>query len=150
MIEDLRDGWLWYHNPYQFLDQALQERGLTFPLRLPVMGQTLVTGEPALIGEMMQSKSLIGGRGITVLRSILGEQSMITLTGPAHRERRRLIYPFLHGQAIRRYDNLIIELSQVALDCLPPGQPFSVYELVRSITLKSMIRVIFGSLSAAE
>src|SRR5579871_4872490 len=41
----IRDGYRWLVDPYAFLDQALQRDGLTFRVRLPVLGNVLMTGD---------------------------------------------------------------------------------------------------------
>ena len=114
MIDDLRDGWTWYHNPYQFLDQALQERGLTFPLRLPVLGETLVTGEPALIGEMPLDAGL-GAYRRARRRAFAGKWAVERLIGYA------MLLPGFFDRAVERLERrgLSHTLIGVTGDYLP-------------------------------
>lgn len=150
MIATLKNGWRWYSQPYQFLDEALRREALTFRLNLPLLGPALITGEPSLIQEIVANKDLQGGKGISTLRTILGNRSLIMLDGPEHLERRRLIASFLRGDRLAAYDTLTRTISLEEAGKLAFGQPFSVYHLSRKIALKVIIQVIFGRLPEAE
>jgi unspecific monooxygenase len=150
MIATLKNGWRWYSQPYQFLDEALRREALTFRLSLPLLGPALLTGEPRLIQEIVANKDLQGGKGISALRTILGNRSLIMLDGSEHLERRRLIASFLRGDRLAAYDSLTRTISLEEIGKLACEQPFSVYHLSRKIALKVIIRVIFGRLPEAE
>ena len=89
----LRNGYRWLAHPYSFLDAQKRRHGLSFQLDLPVLGRSLVTGDPALVREIATHPDLDSGRGIVALRAVLGDRSLITLDGREHRERRRMLAP---------------------------------------------------------
>src|SRR5947207_2019926 len=95
-----RDGYQWLVNPYRFLDEALHQHGLTFRLRLPVLGHVLMTGDPALIGEIVHHPALDAGKAMSALRAILGERSLIMLDGEIHRARHRLVAAMFRGDTL--------------------------------------------------
>src|SRR5262245_32104498 len=92
-----RDSLLWLQDPYRYLDDALSQRGLTFRAGLPVLGDCLFTGEPALVAGIEQDRSLIGGRGTTALVPVVGRDSMIVLEGAKHEKHRRIFVPHFFG-----------------------------------------------------
>src|SRR5262249_4369712 len=97
----LRDGARWLRDPYRFLDEAQQRSGLTFRVRLPVLGDILMTGDPDLVVEIIQHKDLDAGRSIVpAMESILGSRSVIMLEGNAHPARHRLIASLFRGEAL--------------------------------------------------
>jgi cytochrome P450 len=145
----LLDGYRWLVDPYALLDRALARHGLTFRIRLPVLGKVLMTGDPALIGEIVHHPGLEGGKAIAALRAILGSRSLIMLDGEAHAARRRLIAPAFRGDGLAAYDALTIRATQGVFASVPIGRTFSVYEVLRRIGLKAMVAAMFGDGSVA-
>src|SRR5215470_2452050 len=87
----------WFRDPYAFLDAAQSRHGLTFRVALPGMGNSLVTGDAQLIQEIIANKYLIGGKGINIMRSLFGGESLMMLHGETHRTHRRSLHgPFQH------------------------------------------------------
>ena len=143
------DAWRWLTDPYGWLDRAVARRGLTFRARLPTHGEPLVTGDPELIREIVRCPDLDGGHGVAALREAFGGESLISLDGDAHRERRRLVAPWLREPRLERHDGLTAEAVRDAVAELPDA-PFSAYELVRKISLRVIVPVVLGALPDAE
>jgi cytochrome P450 len=148
LIRYIRDGYRWLVNPYGFLDEALRQRGLTFSVRLPVLGDVLMTGDPRRIAEIMHHKDLDGGKSVTGLRSILGGRSLIMLEGESHAARRRLVAPLFRGDGLAAYDELTVRATREVLGDLPRGRTFSLYPVLRRIGLRAMSAAMFGEGSA--
>src|SRR5262245_15947009 len=102
-IRYMLDGYRWLVNPYGLLDRALARHGLTFRIRLPVLGDVLMTGDEKLIDEIVHHKDLDGGKAVSALRAIFGGRSLIMLEGEAHAARRRLIAPSFCGEGLAAY-----------------------------------------------
>jgi cytochrome P450 family 110 len=134
----------WLSDPYTFLDQARERHGLTFWMELAVAGRALVTGDPALIREMTGHPDLDAGRGIAALREALGDRSLITLDGEDHAARRRIVAP-LFGREIERLDELTVRVTAEALRDILPGRELSIYDLARRISLRVIVRLLFGA-----
>jgi cytochrome P450 len=143
-IRYLYDGYRWLVDPYGLLDDALRRHGLTFRIRLPVLGDVLMTGDTRLLADIAQHKDLDGGKAVTALRAILGERSLIMLEGEAHAARRRLIAPLLRGEVLLAYDALTVRLTRQVLADLPNGRTFSMYQVLQRIALKVMVAAMFG------
>jgi cytochrome P450 len=143
-IRYIRDGYRWLVDPYGLLDEALERHGLTFRIRLPVLGDVLMTGDDRLIADIVHHKDLDGGKAVTALRAIFGGRSLIMLEGEAHTARRRLIAPSFSGEGPAAYDALTVRLTQEVLHQLPLGRTFRVYDVLRRIGLKTMVAAMFG------
>ena len=146
----LVNGYRWLAHPYAFLDAQRRRHGLTFQLDLPILGRSLVTGDPALVREIALHPDLDSGRGIVALRAILGDRSLITLDGPEHRERRRLLAPAFSARVLERYDAITVEKAHAVIRELGQGKPFSFYEAARRISLSAIVRFVFGEKDATE
>lgn len=138
-----RAGLAWLKNPYAVLDQARHRHGLTFWLDLAFAGRAFVTGDPALVREITNHPDLDAGRGIAALKKIMGDRSLITLDGEDHAARRRIVAP-LFGREIERLDEMTTRTTAEALNEIRPGSEFSIYDLARRISLRAIVRLIFG------
>lgn len=140
----LRNGVRWLVDPYRLLDEYARRYGLTFRIRLPVLGDVLMTGDPELIAGIAHHQQLDGGKAVTALRAIFGGRSLIMLEGAAHVARRRLIAPSFCGDALPPYDALTVRVTRAMLVGLPRGATFSMYAVLRRIALKVMVAAMFG------
>lgn len=139
----------WLKNPYAVLDHARQRHGLTFWLDLALLGRVFVTGDPGLIREMTNHPDLDAGRGIAALKEVMGDRSLITLDGEDHAARRRIVAP-LFGREIERLDAVTVETTVAALREIPSGSEFSLYDLARRISLRAIVRLIFGAAATLD
>ncbi|HEX6864395.1 MAG TPA: cytochrome P450, partial [Thermoanaerobaculia bacterium] len=139
----------WLRDPYAFLDEAREQRGLTFWMDLALAGRVLVTGDPEVVREIVAHPDLDAGQGIAALRAIMGDRSLITLDGEDHAARRRLVGP-LFRRDLEALDGITIAATREALEEIVPGQTFSVYDLARRISLRAIVRLLFGETSREE
>ncbi|MDR9403746.1 MAG: cytochrome P450, partial [Halothece sp. Uz-M2-17] len=84
------------------------------------------------------------GKITHVFRPFTGDKSLIMLNGKDHLRQRKLLIPPLHGKRMHFYQNVICELTEEVLPTLPKNQPFSSRKLMAQITLKVILRVVFG------
>ena len=143
-IRYLCDARRWLVDPYGLLDDALARRGLTFRIRLPVLGEVLMTGDPRLTAEIARHKDLDGGIGVAALGALLGRRSLIVLKGEAHAARHRLIAPLFRGESLQDYDELTVRRTREAFERLPTGRTFSLYDVLRGVGLRILVAAMFG------
>lgn len=145
----LRDSVRWLRDPYGFLDEARERRGLTFWMDLALAGRVLVTGDPEVVREIVAHPDLDAGQGIAALREIMGDRSLITLDGEDHAARRRLVGP-LFRRDLEALDGITIAAAREALGEIAPGEVFAVYDLARRISLRAIVRLLFGEMSRED
>jgi cytochrome P450 len=137
----LRSSWRWLAAPYAALDEERARRGRTFWMDLALVGRALVTGDPALVREIASRTDLEAGSGISALRGVLGDRSLITLDGEDHAARRRLVGP-LFRRNLETLDAATLEATEDALREIPVGVTFSAYGFARRISLRAIVRFL--------
>lgn len=150
MFKQLRTGLNWLRSPWALLEQHLQRGELSFMLDLPILGPSLITGDPAHIAQIVRDKNLIGGRGTQALRPVVGEHSLIVLEGRAHETRRNALLPYFFTGDMAAYDGITQKWVSRVLAQQPLSTPFSGMALVARITLNSIIEILFGPLPPAQ
>lgn len=145
----LRTSWRWLASPYAALEAERARRGPTFWMDLALVGRALVTGDPALVREIASRHDLEAGRGISALRGVLGDRSLITLDGEDHAARRRLVAPFFRN-GLEALDEATIEATLEALRDIPAGATFTVYDFARRISLRAIVRFLLPGSPAEE
>ncbi len=138
----LRTGARWLKDPWAVLRDMRDRHGPTFRLELPILGEALFTGDPALVREIARHDDLDAGRGIRALRAVLGDRSLITLDGDAHRARQRIVHPPLHDD-LERWDAVTDASAARVLSDLPNG-PLSAYELALTISRRCIVTALVG------
>lgn len=124
---------------------ALAKRhGPTFTLNLPIFGETVVVGDPALVKELFTAKpDLIARAG--VLGEMFGPGSTFSLDGAEHRERRKLLVPPFHGKRMAGYEAIVEEEVMREIASWPEGQEFETMPSMMRITLNAILRTVFGA-----
>lgn len=104
-------------------------------------------GNPKAIQEIFATspdRFQTGGGG-KVLQLLLGEQSVVLLDGDRHQRQRKLLMPPFHGDRLRAYGQLICDTTQqVTAAQWQLGQPFPVRLTMQEITLRVILKAVFG------
>ncbi|MBV5261661.1 cytochrome P450 [Synechococcus moorigangaii CMS01] len=79
-----------------------------------------------------------------IIEPLVGQQSLVSLSGDRHRQERKLIMPAFHGARMHHYGALITQIIQDELSQLTPGQTFQMQDVTQKITLRTIIEVVFG------
>jgi cytochrome P450 len=61
-----------------------------------------------------------------------------------HLRQRRLLLPPFHGERMHAYGHAMLDLADESVDSWPIGKPFSVHRKLQAITLRVILRTIFG------
>ncbi|MCV7347786.1 cytochrome P450 [Mycolicibacterium rhodesiae] len=78
------------------------------------------------------------------IEPVVGKNSLILLSGEAHRRARSVLAPPFRNELMRDYVDLIAESTEREIAALRPGDHLQVGRTARSITLDVVIRVVFG------
>jgi cytochrome P450 len=126
--------------------RRLQRRyGDAYMLRLPVIGRTVVVSQPELVKAVFTAKTTVLHGGKNPLGGLLGPGSLFSMDEDRHlQERRRLLPPF-HGDRMRSYDRLIEEETLRAMQSWPEGEEFPSIRTFNRITLRVILRAVFGA-----
>ncbi|HEY2652308.1 MAG TPA: cytochrome P450 [Solirubrobacteraceae bacterium] len=101
---------------------------------------------PAHVKELFQgsNEQLHAGEANALLGPILGERSVLLLDGAEHLRHRKLLLPTFHGTRMRVWAETMRDAADLEIDSWPVGEQFSLFTSMQSLTLRVIIRVVFG------
>jgi cytochrome P450 len=102
--------------------------------------------EPELVKELFRgsSEQLHAGEANALLGPILGERSVLLLDGPEHLRHRRLMLPPFHGARMLVHEQAMRDAADLEIDAWPVGEPFALLGSMQSLTLRVILRAVFG------
>lgn len=96
--------------------------------------------------EMFDSGRGNGG----VLSFLLGQNSLVLLDGLAHQRQRKLLMPPFHGEKLKTYGDLIVDISEKVSSEWQPGRSIRVRHYTQEITLRVILAAVFGISAGAR
>jgi cytochrome P450 family 110 len=139
----------WVTKPFSFMRACSQQYGDCFTVRLsqrfgpivffshPEALQVILTNDDAKLFEAP------GGLN-AILEPITGTESVFGLSGERHRRARQLLMPSFHGERMRSYAELIRNIADQVMSEYELGQPFSARKPMQTISLRVILRAVFG------
>jgi cytochrome P450 len=125
---------------------ALSRRyGGAFTVNFPIFGQTVVVGDPILVKDLFSTGIDLLGRPKHTFGEIIGPGSTWGLDGEEFLQRRRLLAPPLHGKRMKTYEHIIEEEVMREIANWPEGREFETLPPMRRITLRAILRAVFGA-----
>ena len=142
----LTDAVAFQRRPVDTLAQRRRTGGPLFPLTSVVAGRMLVVGAPELAHEVLLAPpgTYLAGAANRRILPVLPENSVLTLDGEPHRQRRRELAPLFHGDALEAIAPVIRELAKREVERWPLGRPFAVLPRMRWLALSVAVRLILG------
>lgn len=127
---------------------ACQRRyGSVFTLRVALLGTMVYLADPADIKTVFAGDPSVfhAGEANKILRGLLGDSSLLVIDDEVHRERRRLMLPPFHRDAVARQAELMAEIAADNIARWPVGQSFAVAPKMSEITLEVILRTVIGA-----
>ena len=84
------------------------------------------------------------------IEPVVGQNSLILLSGETHRRTRSILMPAFRGDRVRSYVDLIADATNDEITALQPGDQLMVRDAAQAITLDVVIRVVFGVTDGAR
>ena len=102
--------------------------------------------EPELVKEVFlgSGEQLHAGEANALLGPILGERSVLLLDGAEHLRQRRLMLPPFHGARMLVHEQAMRDAADVEIESWPVGEPFALLGSMQSLTLRVILRAVFG------
>jgi len=139
----------WIAMPFSFMRRCRHRYGDRFTITLskrigpivffsnPEALQVILTGDDS---ELLDAPGELNA----VVEPLLGKQSVIGLSGDRHRRMRQLLLPSFHGERMRSYGQLIRDITEEVIGEQATGLPFSVRKAMQKISLRVILRAVFG------
>jgi cytochrome P450 len=106
-----------------------------------------------VVSDPVEAKRVLGGDRTTLragdansgpLRRLVGLQSLLLLDEDRHLLRRKLMLPPFHGERMRVYGTLMEEIADGEIDRWPIGRELPLHPSMQRITLRVILRAVFG------
>lgn len=107
----------------------------------------IIAGHPDYIREIFErdgQELSSPGTFNALLQPLLGDQSVLLLSGDHHRRRRKLLMPPFHGKALQSYGTTIQAIAQEVLHQFQPGQKIIARNAAQTLTLRVIMETVFG------
>lgn len=139
----------WVADPLGYLEDNFQRYGDLFVGKvMPDRSVSLIfVNHPEALQQILTHDTRefsAPGEVNEILKSLLGENSVILLGGDAHRRRRQLIMPPFHGERLKAYGDLIVKITHTIIDQLPLEQPFAARDAMQQISMRVILQAVFG------
>jgi cytochrome P450 len=132
-------------DPEGFFEGCVARRGDPFLVRLPGLGEALVTGHPDGAREIFSAPpETFEPVRPNPVEPLLGRHSLILLAGERHRRERKLMTPPFHGERMRAYGAIIRDRALAEARTFRAGETVVLGRAMRSITLDVILRAVLG------
>ena len=134
-------------DPYGWMSARRERYGDVFSSHFPFYGRVVYLAEPELAKGLLTGDPSLWHSGeatATVLEPVLGRHSVLTLDEDAHLAQRRLLLPPFHGERVRRYGELMAELTAREVDRWATGEEIEMRSRMQEVTLEVILRTVFG------
>ncbi|MEH2364128.1 cytochrome P450 [Nostoc sp.] len=133
--------------PVKYVDDFAKIYGDTFTIRSSRSDNHLVYfSQPQALEQIFTADSSyfeVGNANIG-LKFLLGDRSFMLSDGDRHQRQRQLLAPPFHGERMRAYGQDIREITRQVSNEWQIGKPFNIRESMQEITLRAILRVVFG------
>jgi cytochrome P450 len=132
--------------PLAYLERCRKRYGKRFTIRLPLTPAFVMLSDPDEVKQVFTAPPdvLQPGHGARVLEPVVGSNSVILLDEAAHMEQRKLMLPAFHGERMERLTGLMEEVAAAEVADLPRGAPVALHPRMQDLTLKIILRAVFG------
>jgi cytochrome P450 family 135 len=139
----------WALRPLPFMTGARRRYGDTFTLRIRRGRPWVFLSDPEDVGRVLTiTPELVragAGEANALLGPLLGPRSVMLLDEPEHMTHRRFLLPSFHGERMRGYGEMMVEVARAEIARWPVGEPFALWPRMQAISNEVVMRATFGS-----
>lgn len=131
-------------DPFALLRARQKRYGDLFSLSLLGLPELLICSEAETIKQLVTGSYDQVERFSGSVELFLGPRSLVHLNDDVHRSRRKLMNPLFNIDSVRVYGPTMLEITDRTLSTLRPGQKLRLLAKMQDITLRVIMRCIFG------
>ena len=141
----------WIYQPLQLMEASAKAQGDCFTLWLTNKQPMVFLSNPQAVQQLFTAPlEQLDARGSAqILQPLLGDNSLLLLSGETHQRQRKLLTPPFHGERMKAYGDIITNITTEVTSTWKLGQPLSVRDSMQEIALRVILQAVFG-LSAGE
>ncbi|MUG98436.1 cytochrome P450 [Scytonema sp. UIC 10036] len=135
----------WILSPMGQMEACAKRYGDIFTLNL--MRPVVFVSNPQALQQILTSDTKefeAPSDWNTVFEPMLGKNSVITLSGEAHRRQRQLLMPPFHGDRMKVYGQVMSQVTEEVMSQWQIDKPFSVRNAMQAIALRVIMQAVFG------
>ncbi len=131
----------------RFLTACQRRYGSVFTLHVAGFGHMVYLSDPAAIKTVFAGNPSVfhAGEANSMLAGLLGDSSLLLIDDDVHRDRRRLMSPPFHRDAVARQAGPIAEIAAANIAGWPMAKAFAVAPKMSEITLEVILRTVIGA-----
>lgn len=132
--------------PTAYMEDNVQRYGHVFKIGGDSSPPLVYVGDPNLVREifLLDGNNSTTGNSNGVLRSMVGDRSLLLLDGASHRQQRKLLMPCFHGDYLRAYREIICDMTRKVSTHWQAGQSIVARPPMQELTLGVMLKAVFG------
>ncbi len=135
----------WLSNPLELMEKSAAQFGGMFTLRWAGLKTVVIVSDPDAMQIMLTSPDLTApGEANAIARPLVGDRSVLLLSGAQHQRRRKLLMPPFHGDRLVSYGETITKIAEKVAAQIQPQQSFNVRATMQEMTLQVILQVVFG------
>ncbi|BBX98287.1 cytochrome P450 [Mycobacterium lacus] len=136
----------------RFVAACRRRYGSVFTLRIASIGTLVYLADPAHIKTVFAGDPSVfhAGEANSMLRGMLGEGSLLLIDDDVHRDRRRLMLPPFHRDAVTHQAEVMAGIAAANIAAWPVGKTFPVAPKMSEITLEVILRTVIGAADPAR
>lgn len=138
----------WIARPFDFMEACAQNYGDLFTVPLGKnLGPVVFVSNPQALQKILSPDAKqveAPGEANELFEPLLGQHSVIGVSGDRHRRQRQLLMPPFHGERMRAYAEVFREISEQVTSQWKIDQPFSVRASMQVISLRVILGAVFG------
>ena len=132
-------------DPEGFFARCAARWGDPFVVRMPSVGEVLMTGHPEGAREIFSAPpDTFEPLHTNPVEPLLGQHSLLLLAGERHRRERRLMSPPFHGERMRTYGAIIRERTLAEVASWNKGALVEMMPAMRRITIDVILHAVLG------
>ena len=131
---------------HRMLERYRRRYGDVFAIEVWPFEPLVVVADPAEVKRIFTGDpaTLHAGEGNSVLGPLVGPHSVLLLDEKEHLRRRKVLLPPFHGERMRVYGDVMRDLAEREVATWPAGEPFAVLPAMQRVTLRIILRTVFG------
>ena len=136
----------WLRQPFRLMEMSAKRYGEPFTMSLMGFPRLVMVHSPETVKHVFadDGETFAAGKFNQSLAALLGDKSVLMLDGPEHIRHRKLLMPPFHGERMQRYGEAMLAETDEVLDTWRANEVFSIHPHMQEITLRVIIRTVFG------
>ncbi|MDQ2097752.1 MAG: cytochrome P450 [Tychonema bourrellyi B0820] len=135
----------WIADPLTYMDKCASQYGDIFTTQWGNLQPFVMVNHPEAVQFMLNSSAFEApGHLNSILKPLLGEQSMIILSGERHKRQRQLLMPPFHGERMRNYGQQICDIALDVASKWSVDRPFFARSAMQEVTMRVILQAVFG------